>query len=80
MSAHIEIDIKEYHFYKDEIKKLSEKVINDNKIIEKLNYDNDGLVSIIDGLMDVNLFNRIFRWRTISSYFKSLMKHHSNFK
>ena len=80
MPAHIEIDIKEYNFLKDEIKKLSNKVINDNKIIEKLNYDNDGLVSIIDGLLNVNLFNRIFRWKTISYYFKSLIKHHSNFK
>ena len=75
--ARIEIDINEFNFYKNEIKRLSDNLANKSKIVEKLILDNEELSSVVNELLEMNIFNRIFRWHLMKKYFHKIMNRYS---
>lgn len=75
--ARIKIDINELNFYQNEIKRLSDNLSNKSKIVEKLIYDNEELSSVINELLETNIFNRIFRWYLMRKYFNKIMNRYS---
>lgn len=75
--ARIEIDINEFNFYKNEIKRLSDNLANKSKIVEKLIYDNEELSNVVNELLETNIFNRIFRWHLMRKYFNKIMNRYS---